>query len=79
MRLIGPVLASTPVGGEGGAEGGAYFSLRMGRGLEQGRADGGQLQDYGSVARGGRTSWPGLEQELGRIKVVGDCKCECPL
>ena len=32
MRLIGPVLASYPVGGEGGAEGGAYVSLRMGRG-----------------------------------------------
>ena len=36
MRLIGPVLASYPVGGEGGAEGGTYISLRTGRGLEVG-------------------------------------------
>ena len=42
-------------------------------------ADGGQLQDSGSVARGGRSSWPGLEQGLGRIEVVRDCKCECHL
>ena len=42
-------------------------------------AYGGQLQDSGSVARGGRSSWPGLEQELGRMKVVGDCLCELPL
>ena len=53
MRLIGPVLASYPVGGEEGAEGGAYVSLRMGMGLGQGGADGGQLQDCGSVACGG--------------------------
>ena len=55
MRLIGPVLASYPVGGEGGAEGGAYVSLRMGRGLGQGGADGGQLQDCGEefLARAG--------------------------
>ena len=79
MRLIGPVLASYPVGGEGGAEGGAHVSLRMGRVLGQGGADGGQLQDCGSVARGGRSSWPGLEEELGRMEVVGDCVCECPL
>ena len=49
VRLIGPVLASYPVGGEEGAEGGAYVSLRMGMGLGQGGADGGQLQDCGSA------------------------------
>ena len=42
-------------------------------------ADGGQLQDSGSVARRGKSSWPRLEQELGRIKVDKDCICECPL
>ena len=50
-----------------------------GQGLGQGGADGGQLQFSGSVARGGRSSWPGLEEELGRMKVVRDCICECPL
>ena len=79
MRLIGPVLASYPVGGEGGAEGGAYVSLKIGRRLGQGGADGGQLQDCGIVACGGRSSWPGLEQELGRMKMVGDCLCELSL
>ena len=59
MRLIGPVLASYPVGGEGGTEGGAYFPPWMGRGLGQGGADGGQLQDCGSVAHGGRSSGQG--------------------
>ena len=59
MRYIRPVLASYPVGGEGGAEEGAYVSLSMGRGLSQGGADGGHLQDYGSVARGGRSSCQG--------------------
>ena len=28
---------------------------------------------------GGTSSWPGLEQGLGRMEVVRDCKCECPL
>ena len=28
---------------------------------------------------GGMSSWPGLEQGLGRMEVVRDCKCECPL
>ena len=79
VKLTWPVLASYPVGGEGGAEGGAYVSLRMGRGLGQGGADGGQLQDCGSVACGGRSSRPGLKQELGRRKVVGECIRECPL
>ena len=27
----------------------------------------------------GRSSWPGLEQELGRMKAVRDCICEFPL
>ena len=28
---------------------------------------------------GGTSSWPGLEQGLGRMEVVRDCKCECTL
>ena len=28
---------------------------------------------------GGRSSWPGLEKGLGRMEVVRDCICECPL
>ena len=28
---------------------------------------------------GRRSSWPGLEQRLGRLEVVRDCICECPL
>ena len=50
----------------------------MGRGVGQGGADVSQLQDSGSVAWGGMSSWPGLEQGLGRMEVVRDCKCECP-
>ena len=30
-------------------------------------------------ARWGRSSWPRLEQEVVRMKVDGDCICECPL
>ena len=46
-----------------------WFSFTIGKGVGQGGSDVSQLQDCDSVAcrGGGASSWPGLEQGLGRM------------